>query len=689
MVVFFRKLDLRRAHFSFKQNNKYNKELLKRSSDNIQSYISELFGYSNRINSYIGNQIIEHDPKDLDFIFSLFREIDKMSLFSTINGKSELLSWTSFDWVAPNNLQTVNSRLGIRKNPPNMSARQYTKTSKEKPWKLQVSFPVLGNPSEVWVIPAGTGITDDKNKFLGIVVVGFNISELTSKIQQKINNNVSFVVLDKDFNIVLQSRDNKKEHNDDFYKKNIDISFPKPTENLEEPILVDDIIYRHYQKMDDYPYIILTGFNQNFLSKEFNNLILPHILEFILISIFFLIILYILKTKITSLLIAEQNLTKSLNLINQTKTRLIRAASHDLRNYIFGISGLAKLILEKKPKSKVGDDDLQLTKIIAEQADEMGNFVEDLLDTNQNETGKFSLGRIEECDIAELAQRMVLLNKNQSLKSQVDIQIEAEKNLPKLNCNERRIKQIFNNLITNSIKYSTANTAINITIKQIKNPKQIYIEFKDQGIGMDEEEIKMALAGDGVSIDKSILNKPIDSHGIGLPVVKHLVDFHNGTIEIQSRKGKGTKIKLYFPITEVKAAKDVKTDLKSNSTTNFNPKNKTILLVEDNPVNIKITSRILENAGLKIKSATNGKEALKILDEEKFDLILMDGEMPIMNGYETTKKIREGNCFKKFKNYKTIPIIALMGNSDPITIRQTQDCGMDGHIVKSTGNFLG
>ena len=72
------------------------------------------------------------------------------------------------------------------------------------------------------------------------------------------------------------------------------------------------------------------------------------------------------------------------------------------------------------------------------------------------------------------------------------------------------------------------------------------------------------------------------------------------------------------------------------------------------------------------------------MDKEDFDLIFMDGEMPIMNGYETTKKIRDGKVFKKFTKYKTIPIIALMGNSDPETIRKVQDCGMNGHLTKST-----
>jgi CheY-like chemotaxis protein len=112
-------------------------------------------------------------------------------------------------------------------------------------------------------------------------------------------------------------------------------------------------------------------------------------------------------------------------------------------------------------------------------------------------------------------------------------------------------------------------------------------------------------------------------------------------------------------------------------------KNKSILLVEDNPVSAKVIIKILQNAGYKTHQAWNGKEALIILDEENFDLILMDGEMPIMNGYETTAAIREGKSFAKFKEYKTIPIVALMASSNEKTIKRAMDSGMNYYLEKS------
>ena len=105
-----------------------------------------------------------------------------------------------------------------------MSDRQYCLKSPKKPWTLQLSHPVLGNPSGSWVIPAGTGIVNDGGKYLGSVVIGFNLPELESMVEQRLNDPISFIVLDEDMNIILQSQDNRLIHNNDdrqFRKKNI------------------------------------------------------------------------------------------------------------------------------------------------------------------------------------------------------------------------------------------------------------------------------------------------------------------------------------------------------------------------------------------------------------------------------------------------------------------------------------
>jgi CheY-like chemotaxis protein len=233
---------------------------------------------------------------------------------------------------------------------------------------------------------------------------------------------------------------------------------------------------------------------------------------------------------------------------------------------------------------------------------------------------------------------------------------------------------------------------VTISAKYIEQHNQICIEIADQGFGMDKDEIEKYLDGSGKEIDKSIIaqEKEIDSYGIGMPIVFKLVRLHHGKIEVESEKNVGTKVRLYFGVSaldivaqNVEQEKEIEAEGLSEIK-KPDAKNKSILLVEDNPVNIRITARVLEKEGYNVRYVENGREVLEILDKENFDFILMDGEMPVMNGYEATKAIREGSVFKKFKGYKTIPIIALMSSSDEKTVKRALDSGMNAHVEKST-----
>lgn len=658
--------------FINKSNHENNSQILKKEASNIHKTISESFNYSNKINSYLGRQISEHGSDDLDFILKIFRRADKIQ-----NKNTQILSWSSFDWVDQNNLQLINSRIGIRKNPPNMSDRQYTIRSPQNPWTLQVSFPVLGNPSESLVIPAGTGVTDKNGEYLGTIVVGFDLAELSNMVEQRLNDPVSFVILDEDMNIIIQSKNNELPSGEDFYRKNLSKSFFNknsgfiPGENLN----AGNVTYSFYQKFDDYPYIVLTGFDKAFFKKEFSTSILPIIVGFTSVTIFFLIILYVFKTRILFLMNRERRLRNALQNINISRTKLIRAASHDLKNYIFGISGLSNLILQGKKKSEINtNEDFKMIEEISKQSEELMGFVEDLLDTNQNEIGEFSLGKIQVCNVADLAQRMVILNKNFALENHITLEaLNNGNDILNIKCDIRRLKQILNNLISNSIKYSNANTKVSVATSFLKDSKEICIEVCDDGIGMSKNEIEIALLGDGEKIDKSALNKIVDSHGIGMPIIKKLIDLHKGRLEINSKKGFGTKVSIYFK------AHNSSKNVESNDSFYEWSKNKSVLLAEDNPVGNKINTFLLRKIGFKVKHVENGEEAIKELDKHHFDLVFLDINMPILNGFETSKIIRNGNHFKKFKN-KDIPIIII--SADKYDLSELKHYGINAALSK-------
>jgi signal transduction histidine kinase len=248
--------------------------------------------------------------------------------------------------------------------------------------------------------------------------------------------------------------------------------------------------------------------------------------------------------------------------MTSTNQTLLPHITHDLRNYINGIFGLASIIADninsyQAKQTDLGfklDDNLkevsEIANMLAPYTGEAFHYLEDMLDATQVETGKFTLGKIEDCDLKELIDRLLIFNKGFINDHQITIETNIEDNLPKLPCDIFRLKQLLTNLITNAVKYSNRGNKVNITVKHLKTEikDQIYIEIADHGIGMTKEEISMALNGDGKKIDKLDLDHPLDSHGLGLPIVKQLLGLMKGEMEIESKKEEGTKVKLWFNI---------------------------------------------------------------------------------------------------------------------------------------------
>lgn len=658
-------------------------------------------------------------------------------LASFVNNISQIdisITWNAFSWIDKDGKMSADGAGGVIKNPVDVSNRDYLQVTTRIPNRLVFGQPVLGALSGRKVVPVGMGVFSKNGEYLGTLVFGLDVERVVSKISKTISNEIfGFAVMQN--NSAVFSSDNFDDKNRKFIENyfsdvtRVSNVFEGGVLNVQN-IFSKDSGFVYAKKVTSSPMTVVVFYDKEKSYQRIYYTVLRQSL-YLLLIVFACVILFrriyhkivhpvfelsqlalkisekdfnykISKPKNKELLDLfnilnsvkesakrEKELLRKLEIsnaellrANEAKAEFLAKSSHDIKNYVFGILGLSRIILDNKNKSEIlQNEELQMVETIADQSEELMHFVEDLLDTNQIDAGEFKSDKMQFCDVTVLIDRIISLNKSLATRHHVLVKTKFEDNLPKLNCDIRRMKQILVNIITNAIKYSIPQTSIIISTELTSDKKQICIKVSDQGIGMDQKEIEMILAGYGKNIVKSAEAENIDSHGIGMPIVLQLVRLHNGTIEIDSKKGVGTTVKLYFNICQNGennlAVKQVVSDTRAQG-------GRVVLLVEDSPANIKITSKILRDAGFITLHAENGRDALKILDEEKVDLILMDGEMPVMNGYDTTMAIRDGKIFKKFSNYKTIPIIALMSSSDEKTINRALGSGMNQHLEKAT-----
>ena len=235
----------------------------------------------------------------------------------------------------------------------------------------------------------------------------------------------------------------------------------------------------------------------------------------------------------------------------------------------------------------------------------------------------------------------------------------------------------------NSLKYTPAGGKITIDIREIPFDRENYIAYKivveDTGIGMSEDYLPHIF--EEFSREHSTTENKVPGTGLGLPIIKSMIELMGGSIQVESRQGIGTKftIDLSFDIAlkeEVYGSEDT-----IESSAIHTIKGKRILLVEDNELNAEIAKTVLEDVGALITRAENGQQALELFKEKPagtFDVILMDLMMPVMDGYTATRKIRE----LERSDAKTVPIIAMTANAFQEDAEKCIAVGMNAHLAK-------
>lgn len=365
---------------------------------------------------------------------------------------------------------------------------------------------------------------------------------------------------------------------------------------------------------------------------------------------------------------------------NKAKSTFLFNMSHDIRtpmNAIIGYSSMAEKYLDNPQKVQ---DCLEKVKMSSEH---LLKLINDVLDMARIENGKITLDE-KPINIRETINKIVEMESVNAQMNQLDLDVTF-KDLANefVIADEFRLSQIFLNIVGNSLKYTKAGGKIHITISELKSKKEETAAYEfiieDTGIGMKKEFISHIF--EMFSRERNMTDTGIQGTGLGMAIVKNLVDLMGGKVKIESELGKGTKVTFLFNFKIQNQQQIKQTTEPAKKKSKINLKNKRVLLVEDNELNREIARDILEDEGLIVEEAVNGAVAVSQVqksENEPYDFILMDVQMPYMDGYEATRLIRK----MKNKKLANLPIIAMTANAFEEDKKRALESGMNAHLSK-------
>ena len=361
---------------------------------------------------------------------------------------------------------------------------------------------------------------------------------------------------------------------------------------------------------------------------------------------------------------------------NKAKSTFLSNMSHDIRTPMNAIIGYTNLI-KKEPRLPPKTKDY-LDKIEASN-NHLLSLINDILDMSRIESGKMELDP-QKANIVKAMNEVRDLFATQMETKGLNFSVDAKQVMNKIvMCDTPRLNRVLLNLISNSFKFTPVGGSVTVTLKQVSGDDKVgsyELRVKDTGMGMTPEFAKKVFAA--YERDRTVSN--IQGTGLGMSITKSIVELMGGTIDVETELGKGTEfiVRVDFPIVDEPDEEEI-AQVEEKREIDFTKIK--LLLVEDNEVNREIASLILTEFGFSLDTAENGKIAVEKVSSSKpgdYDAVLMDIQMPVMNGYEATKKIRELRDPKLAK----IPIIAMTANAFSEDVQAAKDAGMDSHIAK-------
>lgn len=364
---------------------------------------------------------------------------------------------------------------------------------------------------------------------------------------------------------------------------------------------------------------------------------------------------------------------------NAAKTDFLARMSHDIRTPMNAIIGITALALDETDNPKATEENL--TKINSASHFLLG-LINDILDMTKIEDGSVELSR-ELYHYDDFIGNLRTMFEPLCRKRDQTLHIRKTTEIPSVMTDKVRLNQIFFNIMSNAVKYTPRGGSVSYYEENIvKNENILSVDFiiEDTGVGMSEEFQKKMFQP--FAQESNEMTAEVQGTGLGLSITKSLTELMGGTLTIDSKLGRGTKVIVHLDL-EIASKEDLDAvnEKRLNDASEAVLEGKRLLLVEDHPINTEIAKRILEKKGIVVYCAENGKvgvEKFASSNPEFFDVILMDIRMPEMNGLEATKAIRELSR----RDAKEIPIIAMTANAYDEDVRLSKEAGMNYHLSK-------
>ena len=368
---------------------------------------------------------------------------------------------------------------------------------------------------------------------------------------------------------------------------------------------------------------------------------------------------------------------------SMAKTDFLFNMSHDIRTPMNAIIGFTDMAFKDVNDPAKVCEDLRKVRL---SSNLLLTLINDILDMSRIESGKASVSPVK-TNLKTIFSNVQSVMEDSAAAKDITISFDASAIRDHLVLADiARVDRILVNLVSNAVKYTECGGRVQVTCMQLDTdePDASTYRFivKDNGIGMSDKFQKHMF--ENFAREENSTTSGIQGTGLGLPLTKKLTEMLGGTIVCESKRGIGTTFTVTLPFglqddVEVDADALAEASVPATQVESTHFEGKCILVVEDNELNREIVTCILEELGVTVEAAVNGRDAVRMVYEKgptHYDLILMDIQMPIMNGYEATRQIRE------LYPEVGLPIIALSANSFEEDKQKSIEAGMNGHISK-------